>query len=220
MNVKTLTMTAAAAAAFALPATAMAAPLPGSVAGVTVGGSTPPKCEVSSSATMITLTDDLTNDNGRVKNSVGSKVADMLNTLNIKGWCTGNSNGLSISRSTLNNGDGLQDSAGFNHAILYDVVVNVANAVDSEGTALADGTTDGPNNGPGIGGAVQRPARRFGADGAGEAFTFRQDGQASAVTNGQVAESGSENGEFTLSNARLAAGRYTGTFTITLTPGD
>lgn len=219
MKLKMLTSVAVAAAIY-LPATAMAAPLAGSVAGVTVGGATPPKCEVSAAATTVTLSDDLTNENGRVKNNVGGKVADMLNTLNVKGWCTGNRNALVVSRSTLNHGDGQRDEAGFNHAILYDINVNVANAFDTEGSPLADGTTDGPASGPGIGGAANRPALRFGAEGAGEDFTFSQAGQASAVTNGRFAESGSENGEFTLSNARIAAGEYSGTVTITLTPGD
>lgn len=117
-------------ASVALTTPAFAKPAPTSVVGVTVGGATPPKCVINASANTISLPVDLSTSGGFVDTTLATKIAAQLNTAGISGWCSGNRNGLSISRSTLNHGDGQQTEDGFAQAIVYDLQVTVANALN------------------------------------------------------------------------------------------
>ena len=183
-----------------------------------INGSTPAKCQINADNTTVTLTDDLTNDQGRVRSNVASRVAAGLNALGVKAWCTGNANSVVLSRSTLNNADGLAKD-GFNRAIVYDVQVDAADAVRSGGGSMSEGTSDGANNGPGIGAGAGNPVLHFGPTGGGSSLVFQQEPgtTVASVTNGTTTEDARV--AYTESNARLVAGNYTGTVTLTITPG-
>lgn len=189
---------------------------------ITVEGSTPAKCNINSDDTQVTLEGyDLTNDQGRVRANVANKVANALTGLNLRAWCTGGHNGVVVSRSALTTGNGNATDTGFNQAIVYDLNMNIDGATRN-GQAFFDGTSDGPGNGPGIGVGSGEVVPEFGPTGQGSKISFVQEpgSTVSATTNGQngaetdrVAFNGTE------SNARLVAGTYTGTVTVTLTPG-
>lgn len=190
---------------------------------ITVQGSTPAKCNIAADDSTITLTGyDLTNDQGRVRNNVDQKVANALSGLNLKAWCNGARNGVAVSRSALTTGNGNAVN-GFNQAIVYDLNVLIDGAT-RDGAAFFDGTSDGPANGPGIGAGSGIAVPAFGPTGQGSKISFVTEPGTSvdAVSNGQggaevtrTAFNGSENNA-----ARMVAGTYTGTVTLTLTPGN
>ncbi len=217
---KTITILAAAAVA-AIAAPAFAEGTNTHDVTLTVKGTTPPKCNVSSNTTSILLTGyDLTDDRGMVKSDIDQKVATALSQINLMAWCNGPRNGVAVSRSALITGDGVAEN-GFNKAIIYDLNVLIDGAT-RDGAGFFDGTSDGPSNGPGIGagGGIVVPA--FGPTGEGAKVTFVSEPGTSvaAVTNGRgsaelarAAFSGTEN-----NGNRMVAGTYSGTVTLTLFP--
>lgn len=220
---KTFTILATAAvAAIATPAFAQESSNNHDVQ-ITVQGSTPAKCNIAADDSTIILTGyDLTNDQGRVRNNVDQKVANALSGLNLKAWCNGARNGVAVSRSALTTGNGNAVN-GFNQAIVYDLNVLIDGAT-RDGAAFFDGTSDGPANGPGIGSGSGIVVPAFGPTGQGSKISFVPEPGTSvaAVSAGQggaevtrAAFNGSENNA-----ARMVAGTYSGTVTLTLTPGN
>jgi hypothetical protein len=213
-----LITTTAMAALSVSPALAAGGPTSTQTTVFTVNGSTPAKCKINADNTSVSLTDDLTDDQGRVNANVASKVVAGLNALGVKAWCTGGANSVVLSRSTLNNGDGSAQD-GFNRAIAYDLEMDIADAKRAGGASLNEGTSDGPGNGPGAGAGAGQAVSHFGPTGAGSAVAFRQEPgtTVAAVTNGSATET--PRSTYTESDARLVAGNYTGTVTMTITPG-
>jgi hypothetical protein len=220
---KTITILATAAVA-AIAAPAFAQDSNNHDVTIKVEGSTPAKCNIASDDTSIILTGyDLTNDQGKVRTNVDQKVANALSGLNLKAWCNGARNGVAVSRSALITGNGNATTTGFNQAIVYDLNVLIDGAT-RDGAAFFDGTSDGPANGPGIGSGSGIVVPAFGPTGQGSKISFVTEPGTSvaAVTNGQggaevtrASFNGAENNA-----ARMVAGTYTGTVTLTLTPGN
>lgn len=183
-----------------------------------VNGATPAKCQINAETTSVTLTDDLTNDQGRVRGNIANRIAQGLNAINAHAWCTGNTNSVVLSRSTLNNGNG-QAVDGFNSAIVYDLQMSAPGALRLGGSSLDEGTSDGAGNGPGAGVGSAVPVSHFGPTGQGSKLTFIQEPGSSvaSVTDGSTTEDARDT--YTESNARLVAGAYTGTVTLTIAPG-
>lgn len=214
-----MTSVALVAIAASAPVFAQDAPAQNHDVTITVNGSTPAKCNINSdNQTVVLESYDLTNDQGRVRNNVANRVANALTGLNLRAWCTGGNNGVVVSRSALTTGDG-NPLNGFNQAIIYDLDMRIEGAF-RDGEAFYEGTSDGTGNGPGagVGAGIVVPA--FGPLGQGAKVSFEPEGGSTvaAATNGQV---GSEapRSSYQEDTARLVAGTYTGSVTVTLTPG-
>lgn len=187
---------------------------------IQINGSTPAKCNINSDGASVTLADyDLTNDQGRVRNNVDNKIAQALTGLNLRAWCTGGHNGVVLSRSSLATGDG-NAANGFNQAIIYDLNMEIEGATRGN-EAFYEGTSDGQGNGPGVGVGAGIVVPAFGPTGQGSKISFiREPGsQVAAVSEGHQGSEGPRSLYTGENNARMVAGNYTGTVTVTLTPG-
>lgn len=198
--------------AFAAPAFADEGPAQNHDVTITVEGETPAKCNIAAEDTTVQLADyDLTNDQGRARGNVGNKVAQALTGLNMHAWCTGGSNGIVLSRTSLAHSTGATPTeTGFARAVIYDVVVKIDGLTRTDRSDdLIEATEDG-TTGPTVG--------RFGPTGQGAKLTFDTfDAPSTATTegnNGQLSRTA-----YAPTNARLVAGDYSGTVTLTLSPG-
>ena len=172
--------------------------------------------------TTVTLTTNSISDaNGFVNPSLASAVAGALNGAGVTAWCTGNHNAVVLSRTALTTGGGA-DVNGFAGGAIYDLWITIPGALSTNtGSDLVDGTSDGAGNGPGAGVGSSYYVSSFGPSGPGVAVVFAQEGGTGNVRAVSNASPTSEaaNATFTNSNARLVAGQYSGTVTLTLTPG-
>jgi hypothetical protein len=185
----------------------------------TLRANNPPKCNLESSDYTLAIDSNaLSNDEGRALRSVSRSVADALNAENVTAWCTGAKNTLQMYRTAFvaDGTNGNQLPTGFNTAVIYDVTMNIADAVRSDGFSPIEGTSDGKGRGPGVGGAES--VGRFGPSGRGSQVRFRAELPSEAVTDG--AEGDQARNLFSEDNNRLIAGRYESTLTIELTPGN
>jgi len=203
-----------AAPAFAQDAATTSAP---SSKSFSVTADNPAKCQINADQTSVTLADDsISNDQGRARANIGQKVAQALDGLNAHAWCTGASNGLVLTRSSLITGDGTSVD-GFAQAVIYDIAVDLSDASRQSGTKPVEGTADGGTNGPGVGSGSSDPVSHFGPTGQGSKLKFSNEaGSTSEATT--VNADGQRRDFYTPSNARLTSGSYTGTVTLTLTP--
>jgi hypothetical protein len=183
----------------------------------TLNAGNPAKCNLE--ATTYTLNLDanvISSDDGFALATVSSAVANKMNEANVTAWCTGARNTLQMYRTAFVTDGGIKGSDGFNRAVVYDVTMNIADAVRSDGFTPIEGTSDGQGNGPGVGSGAGITVGRFGATGAGSPVVFAAERNSEAVTNGN---STSARGNFTADANRLIAGQYVSTLTIELTPG-
>lgn len=181
---------------------------------ITVNAFNPAKCNVTASANTVALaSNQISDSDGFAVTDLGTKVAAALNGLTINAWCTGAKNTVNLQRTALvrNTTSGDQTTEGFNQSVIYDINMDIAGAVRADGTTPLEGSSDG-NVGP-------TDVMRFGATGAGAAVSFSQEAASNASSVGTAGGSGPRSG-FTSSAARLAAGQYSGTVTIIVTPGD
>lgn len=220
---KKILMAATAVAAIGIAAPAFAQDTTGpQVTTFNINANNPPKCKLNADNTTVTLANDsISNDGGRARNNIGNKVAQGLNGLGVKAWCTGARNSIVLTRSALATGNG--DAVdGFNQAVIYDITLDIADANRVDGYRPTEGSSDGPGNGPGVGVGSATPIGHFGPTGAGSAVHFENEG--SSTSEGVTSDNGGEAARSAYSglenNARLTAGTYTGTVTVTLTPGD
>lgn len=183
----------------------------------TINAANPAKCNLE--ATTYTLNLDgnsISNDAGFALATVSTSVAAKMNQANVTAWCTGAKNTLQMYRSAFVTNGGVKGSDGFNRAVVYDVSMNIAGAVRSDGFTPIESTSDGQGNGPGVGAGAGITVGAFGATGAGTPVVFAAELTSEAVTNGN---STGARGSFTADGNRLIAGQYVSTLTIELTPG-
>jgi hypothetical protein len=207
--------TAIAALATATPALADGDNTSTDTTTITVNANNPAKCNVTSSALTVALADNqISNNDGFAVSDLGSKVAAALDGLTVSAWCTGGNNTVNLQRTALvrNGSNGAKTSEGFNQSIIYDIAMDVADANRVDGTKPIEGTSDGAVGPTNVG--------RFGPNGVGSEVTFSNEAGSSsnASSVGTSGGSGPRSG-FTADAARLAAGAYTGTVTIVVTPG-
>lgn len=179
---------------------------------ITINAENPAKCNVTASATSVALANNQISDSdGFAVSDLGARVSTALNGLTINAWCTGASNTVNLQRTALvrSTTNGAQTGEGFNQAVIYDISMDIADAVRADGTKPIEGSSDG-NVGP-------TNVGRFGPTGAGSLVTFSQEAPSNATSVGTAGGSGPRSG-FTSSPARLAAGNYSGTVTIVVTP--
>jgi hypothetical protein len=198
---------------------------------LTINASAPAQCHITAANTSITLSSTaLVGTDGFVKTGVTSDIASGLTGLGITAWCTGNHNGVNLFRTALVNqdhvgasGSGSQDANGFDTAVIYDLNVDIAGATRAGGSPVAEGTSDGPNNGPGFGPFTSLAVSDFGPIGSGAAVSFSPEpGFTTASAIASAASGATDNGpttDFHADSDRLAAGAYVGTVTLVLRPG-
>ena len=218
---KFILATAALGALIAAPAFADGTNTGTDIETYTINGQNSAKCNiVTESATYDLPEDSISDSSGFVNAGLANAVATLLNSKNITAWCTGNSNSLVMTRSALTSGDG-QLEAGFSKAAIYDMNVDIADATRAGGGAVLEGSSDGPGNGPGIGVGAGEAITRFGPTGAGTQLTFTQEGGTTVASlgNGANSSEAARSAYNEVESARLVAGAFTGTVTLTLTPG-
>lgn len=209
-----LILAVVASAAMAVPAFAQEGGSNNDSATITVNGSTSAKCNIAGTDTTVQLGSyDLTNDQGRARNNVGSRVANALTALDMHAWCTGGQNRVVLSRTSLqatSSANGGLTETGFAQNIIYDVVLKIDGLTRTDRTDdLIEATEDG-TNGPVV--------NRFGPTGQGAKLSFATFGTESSATSvGGTATLSRD--DYTATNARLVAGNYQGTVTLTLEPG-
>ncbi|MGQ3101204.1 MAG: hypothetical protein ACT6Q5_06545 [Sphingopyxis solisilvae] len=184
----------------------------------TLNANNPPKCNLEASTYTLTLANNvLSNDDGFARNDVSNSVASALNTAGVHAWCTGARNTLQMYRTpfAFTAADEIFDP--FSGAVIYDISLNIADAVRTDGFAPTEGTSDGKGNGPGIGVGSGLRVGRFGPTGLGTPVVFASEAPSAAtsVTFGDGPRS-----DFTPSDGRLVAGAYASSVTIELTPGN
>lgn len=189
----------------------------------TINGLNPAKCNVVTDSSTFALADNLISDNdGFARSDLAQTVASRLNAANLTAWCTGNSNSLVLSRSALTTGNG-QVTNQFNQAVIYDLQVDIADSGRALGGSVNEGSSDGPGNGPGIGAGNGNPITRFGAAAPGSVLAFVQEPGSTVAAAGNTTpllEASRTGGSYPeRPGFRLVAGTYTGTVTLTLTPG-
>ena len=177
---------------------------------VAINASVAPKCGVSAQQTTVTLAQDLTDSDAKVRSGVTTEIANALNGARIIAFCNGVNNSVEVKRAVLartgSTGTGLTDG-GFAQFIRYNLDASL------NGVALDSTSTDGAST----------VASRFGG------LTSLSDTNthvrfAQAASNG--APVASSNGSTptaanwsSLTDRRLAAGAYTGSVEVVVTPG-
>jgi hypothetical protein len=208
--------------AVAAPAFAVEGPSNNLSTTITINGTNPPQCNVSATSTTVSVsTNSISTTDGTVNPAVADAVATALNGAGVAAWCTGNTNAVVLSRTALTTNGGT-DINGFAAGVRYDLWMTISDALSTNtGSSLVDGTSDGAGNGPGAGVGSAYHVSSFGPTGTGTPVVFSaQDGNGhvSAVSNANPANDGDDS-TFTTSSARLVAGAYTGSVTLTLSPG-
>jgi hypothetical protein len=195
---------------------------------ITVNGTVAAQCKITSpiGTSIVTVSNDLADINGFARADIGADVATALNGAAITAWCSGNSNGVVVSRTAfVKNGGtagGVVDGSGFANGAVYDVTVSIPDGFrsDTSSDADVDGTSDGAGNGPGVGVGAGLGVESFGPINGGVVMTFANEGSS---TSGAITTDGGDGATslFGVVNAnRLSAGSYTSTVTITLSPGN
>jgi hypothetical protein len=185
----------------------------------TLRANNPAKCNLEASDYTLRIAgNSISNNDGFALATVSAAVASEMNSAGVSAWCTGAKNTLQMYRTPFVTDGGNKGEDGFNRAVVYDVTMNIADAVRTDGFSPIEGTSDGKGNGPGVGVGSGLTVSRFGPTGAGSPVTFAQELGSEAVSNG-----GGEltaRTSFTADSNRLIAGQYVSTLTIELTPGN
>lgn len=177
---------------------------------VAINASVAPKCGVSAQQTTVTLAADLTDADAKVRSGVTTEIANALNGARIVAFCNGVNNSVEIKRAVLARtgatGNGLADG-GFAQFIRYNLDASL------NGVALDTTSTDGAST----------VASRFGGHiSLSDVNTHVRFAQAASNGAPVAASSGSTP---TAANwdqrtdRRLAAGAYTGSVEVIVTPG-
>jgi hypothetical protein len=184
----------------------------------TLRANNPAKCNLEANDYTLRIAGNSISDNdGFALSTVSAAVASEMNGAGVSAWCTGAKNTLQMYRTPFTTDTGIKGADGFNRAVVYDVTMNIADAVRTDGFSPIEGTSDGQGNGPGVGVGSGLTVGRFGPSGAGSPVVFAQELGSEAVTNGTTTDA---RGSFTVDGNRLIAGQYVSTLTIELTPGN
>jgi hypothetical protein len=185
----------------------------------TLRANNPPKCNLEAADYTLNIGANQISDNdGFARSTVSAEVASSMNSAGVNAWCTGTKNTLVMYRTPFiaDGTTGAKGLDGFNTAVVYDVTMDIADAVRSDGFDPIEGTSDGSTSGPGVGNGLT--VGRFGPTGAGTPVVFAVEQTSNAVSDGN--EGPQARSDFSADNARLIAGRYESLLTIELTPGN
>lgn len=177
---------------------------------VAINASVAPKCGVSAQQTTVTLAADLTDADAKVRSGVTTEIANALNGARIVAFCNGVNNSVEIKRAVLARTGATGTSTtegGFAQFIRYNLDATLG------GVALDSTSTDGAST----------VALRFGGHiSLSDSKTHVLFAQA-ASNGAPVASSNGSTPTATnwssLTDRRLAAGAYTGSVEVIVTPG-
>jgi hypothetical protein len=191
---------------------------------IVVNGTVAPICKITGDSPVVVVP-DLADANGFARTDIGADVANALADATVTAWCSGNKNGVVVSRTafvkTGGAAGGVLDGSNFANGVVYDITVSIPDGFrsDTNSAADVDGTSDGAGNGPGVGVGAGLWVESFGPTGSGVVLTFANEGtsQSGAIT---AAGADGPTSTFGVVNTnRLSAGDYESTVTVTLTPG-
>lgn len=211
------------AAMFAMGGSALAQSLPPAADpavenDIVLNGRVTAQCAIEG-ANSATITQSLAGDDGFISPTAAADIISALNQAQPEAWCSGDNNQMNLYRTMLvRNGSNGQPDDGFAQAVLFDAGINFPTPVNN-GFSYDEGTSDGEGSGPVVG--------RFGPTGNGETGVFVIDNYDGGATAFTTAEAGNADPSDTGPSAtfvetpgvRLAAGDYTSTVTLRLTPG-
>ena len=179
---------------------------------VEINGAVANKCGISAQSTSFTLANDLTNSSAVVRAAVTDEIAAGLNNAKIVGFCNVGNSSVNVEREVLAlNGSyanpGQLGTGGFARFIRYNLDASI-NGLALDSTSNAGASTVASPFGGHISLSDTNTHIRF--------QTASSNGAAVASSNGStpIATNWSS-----LTDRRLLAGTYTGTVTVTLTPG-
>lgn len=185
----------------------------------TLRANNPAKCNLEAADYTLRIQGNSISDNdGFARTTVSDAVANELNTAGVTAWCTGASNTLQMYRTPFVTDTGKKEADGFNRAVIYDVTLNIADALRTDGFTPTEGTSDGQGNGPGLGVGSGTTLGRFGPSGTGSPVVFAKEVNSAAVIDGTAPGAGART-DYTTDPNRLIAGQYISSLTIELTPG-
>ncbi len=177
---------------------------------VAINASVAPKCGVSAQQTTVTLAADLTDADAKVRSGVTTEIANALNGARIVAFCNGVNNSVEIKRAVLARTGATGTSTtegGFAQFIRYNLDATLG------GVALDSTSTDGAST----------VASRFGGhislSDSKTHVLFAQaasNGAPVAAANGSTPTATNWS---SLTDRRLAAGAYTGSVEVIVTPG-
>jgi len=177
---------------------------------VAINASVAPKCGVSAQQTTVTLSQDLTDSDAKVRSGVTTEIANALNGARIVAFCNGVNNSVEVKRAVLARtgatGNGLADG-GFAQFIRYNLDASL------NGVALDSTSNDS---------ATVVPSRFGGHISLSDTNTHVQFAQASSAGAPVASSNGSTPTSVnwsSLTDRRLAAGTYTGSVEVIVTPG-
>jgi hypothetical protein len=179
---------------------------------VNINGTVGKKCGISAQSTSFTLANDLTDDSAKVRAAVTDEIATGLNAANIVGFCNVGNSQVLVERSVLAlNGDYSSTqqlgAGGFARFIRYNLDSSIGGtALDS--TSTAGGTTVAQPFGGHI--SLSDPNTHI---------QFQTASSQGAAVASSAGSSPTAVNWSSLTDRRLLAGSYTGTVTVTLTPG-
>lgn len=219
---KKIVLATSALAALAMAAPAMAATTGPQVQAFVVNGTVTPRCNITASTSVVTLpVESIADSNGFADAGLAGKIATALTNLNATAWCTGSNNAVNLTRTPLVNGFGFPTTNGFQRSVIYDLNVNIAGATrhGAGSGPVAEGTSDGLFNGPGMGLGASQPVGAFGPTPAGAAISFTQEPSSNVKAVTTPLAGTLKRSDFTDSPNRLLAGNYTGLVTLLIVPG-
>lgn len=176
---------------------------------VAINASVAAKCGVSAQQTTVTLGADLTDADAKVRTGVTTEIANALNGARIIAFCNGVNNTVEVKRAVLartgSTGSGLTDG-GFAQFINYNLDASL-NGVALDSTSSAGASTVASRFGGHISLSDSNTHVRFAQAASNGAPVASSNGSTPTATNWS-----------SLTDRRLAAGTYTGSVEVTVTP--
>lgn len=177
---------------------------------VAINASVAPKCGVSAQQTTVTLAADLTDADAKVRSGVTTEIANALNGARIVAFCNGVNNSVEVKRAVLARtgatGAGLADG-GFAQFIRYNLDASL-NGVALDSTSTEGASTVASRFGGHISLSDSNTHVRFAQAASNGAPVASSNGSTPTATNWS-----------SLTDRRLAAGAYTGSVEVIVTPG-
>lgn len=178
-------------------------------ASVAINASVAPKCGVSAQQTTVTLAQDLTDGEAKVRSGVTTEIATALNNARIIAFCNGVNNTVEVKRAVLARNDATGNAlvGSFAQFIRYNLDASLG-GVPLDSTSSAGGST---------------VASRFGGlTSLSDTNTHVRFAQAASNGAAVASSNGSDRTAINweaLTDRRLAAGTYTGSVEVIVAPG-
>lgn len=177
---------------------------------VAINATVAPKCGVSAQETTVTLSGDLTDADAKVRSGVTNEIANALNGARIIAFCNGVNNSVQIKRTVLTRtgatGNGLADG-GFAQFIRYNLDASL-NGLPLDSTSTENASPVASRFGGHFSPSDTNTHVRFAQAASNGAPVASSSGSTPTATNWEPR-----------TDRRLAAGAYTGSVEVTVTPG-